>query len=205
MKATSTALKASLALTTVTVLALGGVSVAQAATLTHDAWGTNYSVVCTGYDALQFNATRNPGEGGPPFAGNTLLMLSDVTYWYPNYPCYESTTWTSNGTGRKAAKVSGAYMNLDAIDPADFYVRTDRFIKLRNLTVDNILTFNGASVAIADSAGKLKIEVLDVFGSNSIALPQEYSPTNYSVTAGVVLMEPDSILTRRSAPPAATR
>lgn len=300
MKATSTALKAWLALTTATVLALGGANFAQAATLTHNAWGTNYSVVCTGYDALQFNATRNPGEGGPPFAGNTLLMLSDVTYWYPNYPCYESTTWTSNGTGRKAAKVSGAYMNLDAIDPADVYVRTDRFIKLRNLTIDNVdldydnatiwfytsgavspapdmsltlkngsitglnrpgafdsrakfnlsttgnsgisnwmeqihvqspttmnvtgagskLTFfrvgktsgkyfdglyfsgagntatiDGASVVIADSAGKLKTEVLDVFGSNSIALPQEYSPTNYSVTAGVVLMEPDSILT----------
>ncbi len=63
------------------------------------------------------------------------------------------------------------------------------------LTVDDTLTFNGASVTIADSAAKLKTQVLRVFGSNSIALPQEYSPTNYSVTAGVMLMEPDSILT----------
>ncbi|MER2604094.1 MAG: Ig domain-containing protein [Candidatus Competibacter phosphatis] len=127
-----------LALAVLICLPFAGINAAQSATLTHNAWGTNYSVVCTGYDALQFNATRNPGEGGPPFAGNTLLMLSDVTYWYPNYPCYESTTWTSNGTGRKAAKVSGAYMNPNPTSPDDFYLPIDRFIKLRNLTIDDV-------------------------------------------------------------------
>ena len=135
---TSVLLKSWRALTTATVLALGGMSAAGATTLIHNASGTNNSIVCAGNDALQLNATRNPGEGGPPFAGNTLLILSDVTYWYPYYPCWESTTWTSNGTGRKAAKVSGAYMNPDPTGLDDLYLPTDRFIKLRNLTIDNV-------------------------------------------------------------------
>ncbi|MFZ4478980.1 MAG: IPTL-CTERM sorting domain-containing protein [Rhodoferax sp.] len=134
----SVLLKSWRALTTATVLALGGMSAAGATTLTHNAWGTNYSVNCTGYDALQFNATRNPGDGSPPIAGNTLLMKSDVTYWYPDYPCWESTTWTSNGTGRKAAKVTGVYENPNFTSIADFYLPADRFIKLRNLTIDNV-------------------------------------------------------------------
>ncbi len=361
------------ALATATVLMLASMSAAGAATLTHNAWGSNYSVDCTGNAALQFNATRHPGDGaGSLTPGNTLVMLTDVTYWYPNYPCYESTTWTSTGTGRKAAKVSGADMNPNPTSAADFYLPTDRFIKLRNLTIDNVdldydntalwfftsgavspapdmsltlsngsitgfnpplfdsranfrlsatgdstisnwwakvdvpsttalnvtgagstltfyrvgnvhgnyhdalyfygagntatidgstlkldqssltfgqsnatpgiygqmtfqngaslelvnessklksgdvafinsslklglgatrltvdarLTLDGASVDIADSAAKLTTPVLDVFGRNTIALPQEYSSTNYSVTAAMVVMEPDSTLT----------
>lgn len=123
---------------TATVLVLVGMGAAGAATLTHPAWATNNSINCTGFDALQLNATRNPGEGGAPFAGNTLLLLSDVTYWYPSYPCWESTTWTSNGTGRKAAKVSGATDNPNPTSLADLYLPADRFIKLRNLTIDNV-------------------------------------------------------------------
>lgn len=117
---------------------LAGIGTAQATTLIHNAWGTNYSIACPTDNALQLNATRNPGEGGPPFAGNTLLLLSDVTYWYPDYPCWESTTWTSNGTGRKAAKVSGAYMNPYPTSLDDLYLPIERFIKLRNLTIDNV-------------------------------------------------------------------
>ena len=81
MKTPSRSFNIWLSLGITALLTLGGLGAAQAATLTHNAWGTNNSVNCTGYDALQFNATRNPGQGGPPFAGNTLLMLSDVTYW----------------------------------------------------------------------------------------------------------------------------
>jgi hypothetical protein len=136
---TTSALSKSLrAMATATVLVLVGMGAAGAATLTHPAWATNNSINCTGFDALQLNATRNPGEGGAPFAGNTLLLLSDVTYWYPSYPCWESTTWTSNGTGRKAAKVSGASDNPNPTSLADLYLPADRFIKLRNLTIDNV-------------------------------------------------------------------
>ena len=372
-RAASVLLNSWRALTTATVLALGAVSVAQADTNIRDAWGTNTQINnsnCNSpYNALQLKATRLPTDGTAPLNGNSILAMSDVTYWYPYNNCWESTTWTSNGTGRKAAKVSGVYMNPNPTSIDDFYLRIDRFIKLRNLTIDNVdldydnatiwfytsgavtpapdmsltltngsitglnaptfdsrakfnlsatgdssilnwmskipvgspttmnvtgagskltffrvgktsgkyfdglyfsgagntatidgstlkldqssltfgqpsiadgqmtfqngatlelvnestkiesgkvsfinsglkvglgvttltvddtLTFNGASVEIADSAAKLKTQALDVFGSNSIALPQEYSATNYSVTAGVVLMEPDSSLT----------
>ena len=135
---TPAVLKSWRALAAAAVFALVGMGTAGAATLTHNAFGTNFSINCTGFDALQLNATRNLGEGGAPFAGNTLLLLSDVTHWYSSYPCWESTTWTSNGTGRKAAKVSGASDNPNPTSLADLYLPADRFIKLRNLTIDNV-------------------------------------------------------------------
>ncbi len=138
----SVLLKSWRALATATVLALGGASVAQADTNIRNAWGTNTQINnsnCNSpYNALQLNATGLPTDGTPPLNGNSIEAMSDVTYWYPYNNCWESTTWTSNGTGRKAAKVSGVYMNPNPTSLADFYLPTDRFIKLRNLTIDNV-------------------------------------------------------------------
>jgi len=124
------------------LLTLGSVSQSWAATNMHDASGTNTQINNTNcnspYDALQLNATRTPADGTPPFNGNFIEALSDVTYWYAYNNCWESTTWTSNGTGRKTAKISGLYQNPNATSINDFYLPTDRFIKLRNLAVDNV-------------------------------------------------------------------
>lgn len=120
------------------VLAMCVVGAASASTLIHNAWGTNYSVACGPHDSLQLNATRGSADGGLPLTGNTLGLKSDVTYWFPSYPCWESVTWTSNGTGRRAAKLTGIEDNPNPTSLADFYLPVERFVKLRNLTVDNV-------------------------------------------------------------------
>jgi len=62
------------------------------------------------------------------------------------------------------------------------------------LIVDDKLTLNGVSANIADS-GTVTAMAMDVFGSNTIALPKESSIRDYTMKAGMVVMEPDSRLT----------
>jgi hypothetical protein len=129
-------------LTVAAVLALGGLGAAHADTKVSNAWGTlshvNGADCNTPNNALQLNATRTPAEGTPPYNGNVILATDDVTYWYPNFNCWESTTWTTNGTGRKVARITGVEENPNPTSIYDFYLPHPRDIKLRILAIQDV-------------------------------------------------------------------
>ncbi len=136
-------LKPWLALGIATLLSFGGLGAAQAGTKVSNAWGTLTHVTgadCINppNDALQLNATRTQSEGTPPYNGNVILATDNVTYWHPYFNCWDSTTWTSNGTGRKSAKITGVIENPNPTSLADFYLPYPRDLKLRNLTVEEV-------------------------------------------------------------------
>jgi hypothetical protein len=179
-------------LTTAVVLALGGVSVAQADTNIKDARGTNTHINnsnCNSpFDTLQLNATRTLAEGTPPYNGNVILAMSDVTYWYPFNNCWESTTWTANGTGRKTAKVTGVQENPNPTSVADFYLPADRFIKLRNLTIDNVdLDYDNIDLRLYTSGLVTPAPDISLTLNNGsitgVNPPSFYSQSNFRLTA----------------------
>ena len=170
------------------VLALSGVSTAQADTYVHNAWGNSnviFGPACNNppASALQFNATRNPTDGNPPFQGNKLLMLSDASYTQPYFNCVESTTWTSTSAQRKAATIDGVYENPNPTSIDDFYLPIQRSITLRNLTLQNVdlstetVDFNFRPVS-GDSSLTLNNSSL-----NTLNRPGFYLPAHFNLAA----------------------
>jgi len=131
-----------LAVAAMLAIALGAGGAARADTVVHDGWGVTNLIGGPGcsapFNAIQFNATRGPTDGGPPMEGNQILAQSDVDYTNSVFNCFESATWTSNGTGRRAAKIRGVYMNPNPTSLDDFYLPIPRALTLRDLTLDNV-------------------------------------------------------------------
>ena len=169
------------------VLALCGRSAAQADTLVHDAWGNTNLIggpgCSTPFNAIQLNATRGPLDGTPPSQGNLILAESDVVYTQSVFNCFESSTWTSNGTGRRAAKITGVTLNPNPTSLYDLYLPVPRVITLRDLTLDNVdLDYDNQDLNLRPVSGNSSLTLMN--GSLAgLNMPGFWDPARFTLTA----------------------
>ena len=169
------------------VLALSVASAARADTAIHDAWGNSNLIGGPGcnapFNAIQLDATRGPADGSPPFQGNLILALSDIVYTNGPFNCFESSTWTSSGTGRRAAKITGVTMNLNPTSVDDLYLPIPRVITLRDLTLDNVdLDYDNQSLGLQPATGDSSLTLRN--GSlTGLDMPVFWNPARLTLTA----------------------